>query len=252
MSLEAALRSCEETVRRADPDRYFSALFAPEERRPLLFALYALNYELSRIGEAVREPMMGEIRLEWWREAVEGARDGRPRAHDVVQAIAEVFARSGPPLELFEAMIAARRFDVLRDASFANASELEAYANATSGNLMRIAARLLDERTPDDAAIGHAGTAYALLGILRMEPVWRARNRSIVPRGEGRASIVARALFHHGAARTSARPGAFLPALLPAALVPLYAKAMLRESTADVALYRRQWTIWRAAMRGRV
>jgi phytoene synthase len=112
MSIETALRACEETVRRVDPDRYIAALFAPVERRPLLFALYAFNHELARIGETVKEPRLGDVRLEWWREAAEEARDGHPRAHDVVRALAEVFARSGPPLELFEAMIAARRLDV--------------------------------------------------------------------------------------------------------------------------------------------
>lgn len=62
--MEAAFAACEATVRRFDPDRYFSALFAPADKRPLLFALYAFNHELARVGEVVREPMMGEIRLQ--------------------------------------------------------------------------------------------------------------------------------------------------------------------------------------------
>src|SRR5438045_2053941 len=70
---------CEATIRRADPDRYFSALFASAEKRPLLFGLYAFNHELTRIGEVVHEPMMGEIRLQWWRETVEEAFEGKPR-----------------------------------------------------------------------------------------------------------------------------------------------------------------------------
>ncbi len=98
MTIEASLLACEDTVRRADPDRYLSALFARAERRPLLFALYAFNHELARIGETVKEPaMLADIRLEWWREAVEGARDGKPRDHEVVRALAELFARVGPP-----------------------------------------------------------------------------------------------------------------------------------------------------------
>ena len=95
MRIEDAFAACEETVRRHDPDRYLSALFAPAERRPLLFALYAFNHELARVAERVREPMLGEIRLEWWREAVEGAFEGRPRDHAAVVALAELFSRTG-------------------------------------------------------------------------------------------------------------------------------------------------------------
>src|SRR3954465_11423378 len=104
MSFEA----CARMVRERDPDRYFSALFAPAEKRPLLFALYAFNHELARIGETVREPMMGEIRLQWWRETVESAREGKPRAHDVSRALFELFRRVELPASILGAMMDAR------------------------------------------------------------------------------------------------------------------------------------------------
>jgi 15-cis-phytoene synthase len=259
MTIEASLAACEETVRRVDPDRYLSALFAPTERRPLLFALYAFNHELARIGETVREPMIADIRFEWWREALEGARDGRPRAHDVVRGLAEVFARSGPPLELFEPLVAARRFDIGPEA-FADLAALEAYADATSGGLMRIAASLLDETPRDDALFRHAGVAYALTGLLRAGPFHAVRGKSYLPRdlneeGENAAvaAVLARARFHYSAARALPKPGHVLPAVLPAALVPLYARRVEANSlSADIPLYRRQWAMLMAAMRGRV
>src|SRR3569623_1855512 len=80
------------SVRAADPDRYFSALFAPAAARPLLFALYAFNAEVARVAETVREPMLGAIRLEWWRETSEGAAMGAPRHHDVARGLASLFA----------------------------------------------------------------------------------------------------------------------------------------------------------------
>ena len=90
-----AFAECARLVRERDPDRYFSALFAPEERRRFLLALYAFNHELARIGETVREPMLGEIRLQWWRETLEGARAGRPRPHHVARALGETLAATG-------------------------------------------------------------------------------------------------------------------------------------------------------------
>lgn len=265
MTIEASLLACEETVKRADPDRYLSALFAPTERRPLLFALYAFNHELAHIGETAKEPMLADIRLEWWREAVEGARAGKPRDHDVVRALAELFARVGPPVELFDAMITARRFDV-GAAAFNDLSSLEDYADATSGNVMRIAARLLDDRVPDYALLRLAGMAYALAGLLRAMPMHAARGKSFLPQslvktiGEKNtiATVAKTALVHHAAARSRPKSGRFLAAALPATLVPLYATRLseapedMGGAFADIPLYRRQWAMLRAAVRGRV
>jgi len=267
MSIEASLAACEETVRHADPDRYLSALFAPGERRSLLFVLYAFNHELARIAETVKEPMAAAIRLQWWRETLESARDGRPRAHDVARGLAELFARAGPPLELFEPLLAAREFDAGLG-TFTHLAELEAYGDATAGSVMRVAARLLDERVADDMLFRHAGTAFALVGILRSVPFRTAWAMRLMPEALKSVAgphpamavgkIVERALAHHAAARAMASPAHGLPAVLPAALVPLYARRLLRagdrawESPIDIPLYRRQWTMLRAALRGRV
>ena len=74
-------------VRRHDRDRFQTALFAPAAHREALFALYAFNYEIARVREIVREPMLGRIRLQWWREAMAAAFAGGPvRRHEVVDA----------------------------------------------------------------------------------------------------------------------------------------------------------------------
>src|ERR1700742_1024834 len=106
--------ACAKAVRKYDPDRYFSALFAPADKRPFLFALYALNHELAHVGESIREPMIGEIRLQWWRETLEGARTGTPRPHDVARAMAATFAKVDLPAALIAAIIDARSFDLNR------------------------------------------------------------------------------------------------------------------------------------------
>src|ERR1700761_2905568 len=100
-----------QSVRDADADRYFSALFAPAPLRPLLLALYAFNAEVARVAETVREPMLGAIRLEWWRETAEGAARGAPRNHDVARGLVGLLAESAVTLADLEALIAARAFD---------------------------------------------------------------------------------------------------------------------------------------------
>ncbi|HEV2562702.1 MAG TPA: phytoene/squalene synthase family protein [Rhizomicrobium sp.] len=277
MSIETSFATCEEIVKRSDPDRYYSALFAPAEKRPLLFALYAFNHEIARVAESVREPMLGEIRLQWWREAVESARDGNPRAHDVVRALAEVFASVGPPMELFEAMIEARSLDAANE-TFASIEALEAYADATSGNLMRVAARTLGADISDLAR--DTGIAYALTGILRAIPFHASRGKLYLPldmiveadlsadeiiAGQGGAGlkmivgkIAAHAAQRLEAARALSRSRRVLPALLPATLVPGYLKLVTKpdfdpfRDLAELPLWRRQLAMMVASVRGRI
>ena len=75
-SFEEAAQHCDALVRSADKDRWLTALFVPEERRPLIHALYAFNAELARIRDQVSQPMLGEIRLQWWEDAVNGIYGG--------------------------------------------------------------------------------------------------------------------------------------------------------------------------------
>jgi len=264
-------------VRRADPDRYLAALFAPADKRPLLHALYAFNVEIARVADTVREPMMGEIRLEWWRETLDGARAGRPRNHEVARALADLFEAVALPAAPFEAMIAARGFDSASDV-FADRAAVETYCEATSGNLMRLAAGILG--TPDDALAREAGTAYALAGILRSIPHHSARHKTFLPQSLLQTvGLTKDALFiHHerikvhaivaqmavwarehlDKARAMRAVRAALPAYLPAALVPLFLRRVARRGfdptlqAPDVPIHRRQMRLLAAAMRGRI
>jgi len=264
-------------VRRADPDRYLSALFAPADKRPLLLALYAFNVEIARVADTVREPMMGEIRLEWWRETLAGARQGMPRNHDVARALTDLFLRTALPPEPFDAMLTARAFDSSSEA-FADRAAVEAYCEATSGNLMRLAARILGGEA--DAAAREAGIAYALAGMLRSLPHHVARHKLFLPldllgvlgltpeeifhggdRTKMKAAVNQMALWaqeHLRAARTNPVLRALLPALLPAALVPLFLRRVTKRNfdpllrTADVPVHHRQVRLLAAAMRRRI
>ena len=74
--MQTHFEHCAALVREADRDRYLATLFAPAEHRDALFALYAFNVEIARVRELAREPLPGEIRLQWWREVLSGERDG--------------------------------------------------------------------------------------------------------------------------------------------------------------------------------
>ena len=221
--------ACEEDVRRHDADRYYAALFAPEEKRRALFALAALYRELAHAVEAAREPMILDIRLAWWRETIEAARAGRPRNHPVAEALAAVLAKNDLPQALFDRLIEARAGEA-GGAAFANAAAAEDYADATAGTLMRLGARVLGVEA--DALAREAGIAYALAG----------REGGLF----ANLDTAALARAHFAAARRLPIPREALPAFLPVALVPLYLKRR------DPPVWRRQVWLLRAALRGRI
>ena len=114
-------------VRRHDRERYQTALFAPARRREALFALYAFNYEIARVRESVTQPMLGQIRLQWWREAIEAAFAGAaPRRHEVAGPLAAVIREHALTRAHFDRMIDAREHD-LGDAPPATLAALEDY-----------------------------------------------------------------------------------------------------------------------------
>src|SRR5262249_20084786 len=101
----AQLSYCAGLLRRQDPDRYLTALFAPSDRREALLALYAFNHELARARESVREPIMGQMRLQWWRDGLAELRAGRPRAHEVVLGLNAAMAAHRLSPALLDGMI---------------------------------------------------------------------------------------------------------------------------------------------------
>lgn len=274
---EASFAACAAMVRRADPDRYFSSLFAPVEARPFLFALYALNCELAHIAESVREPMLGEIRLQWWREALAEARESAPRRHDVVEAMAATFSSFDLPAEPFDQMIDARVFDISGD-EFVDYAALEHYLDHTSSTLIRLAARILDADNRFELTATHAGIAYGLTGIARSVGFHAQRGKSFIPRAaldaagvtrddllrvERRPALLAiiremgtRALERHRGAHLRSGEDTPFAAFLPAALVPLYVRQMLRHSfdpmRPELGLHWRLTALLSAAVRGRI
>jgi 15-cis-phytoene synthase len=268
-----AFDHCEQLVRAGDKDRFLASLFAPEKARRALWALYAFNLEVARTRELAREPMPGEIRLQFWRDALAG----QGEAHPVAAALRDVAVRYRLPPAMLVEMIDARTFD-LYDQPMATLADLERYAASTSSILVELAARILvDGRDPGIAALaGHAGIAYAIAGLLRALPIHAGRGQIYLPaevmqrHGAGAADLLAgrataelraalaelrlRARSHLTAARPllANAPAAALPALLPVALVrPALARMERRRyrpfQPADLPQWRRQWALWRAA-----
>ena len=159
-------------------------------------ALYAFNLELARIRESVREPMMGEMRLQWWREAIDGIHTGRIAARPVVRALAAASVGEGLPRQLMHRLIDARTRD-LGDAPLDDLAALREYAAATSGSLVELALHILGAADSTSREVGRdAGIAWAMAGLIRAIPFHAAARRLYLPRAlSAAAGLDVEALF---------------------------------------------------------
>jgi len=179
---EAGLSPLAALVRRHDRDRYQTALFAPADRREALFALYAFNYEIARVREIVTQPMLGQIRLQWWREIVDAAYAGvPPRQHEIAAPLAAVIGGHRLTRAHFDRMIDMRERD-LADEPPATLAALEDYAEGTAATLLYLALEVLDVTEPAaHEATREIGTGYALAGLLRAMPFHARTGRCHIP-----------------------------------------------------------------------
>lgn len=149
------------TVREQAPDRWLSSRFvADEAARADLIVLYALDQELTRIPQVVTDPLMGEIRMTWWREGLEEIAEGRVvRPHPVLLAVQ---GSTLPPVAL--AALAEARLGDLDEPRSGEA--LLAHIDATEGLVMALAAR----RLSTEATADQVRDAARAVGLAAIEP----------------------------------------------------------------------------------
>ena len=269
-----AYAQCAALVRREDPDRWFASLFWPELVRPHTHALLAFSLEIARVREAVSEPMLGEIRYQWWRDAIEkGEAGGNPLA----EALLDTIARFNLDKERLLALIEARSFD-LYDDPMPSEDALEGYLRDTSSTVFEAIARILAAGRLPAPCVDEAGRAYALTSLLRGLPWQVMRGQLFLPldllarfqlppenvlahQNSPALGLVLNALRarvrNHLDAMTQglAAAGPQAAACLPAYLCAPYLKRMQApalnpfETTIDMPRWRRQLVMWQAARR---
>jgi NADH dehydrogenase [ubiquinone] 1 alpha subcomplex assembly factor 6 len=270
---------CASLVRSGDHDRFLSVLFAAESDREHLFALYAFNIEIARIRGQVSEPLLGEIRLQWWREGIEAIYQNQSvRQHPVLQALEMAIRDCRLPRQPFDAMIDAYGA-ALAAAQPASMADLERHIDATAGGLMRLAATITGGESVSDAILRDAALTWGLTGILRNIGFHASRRQIFLPAELTQATglrsdlvfsgtnsqelqkvikaVAENAGGHLAAARSaqSVLSRRLLPALLPAVLSQLYLRQIARPDynpfliQPPIPAFRRQirmaWAMWR-------
>jgi len=207
-----ALDDLDEGVRRGDPDRWLaSRLIVDPQARADVVTLLAYDLELSRAPRRASNALVGEIRLTWWREALDEIfGEGHVRRHPTALALADLIRRHGLPREPLEGLIDARYVEL--DKRVLEPAELAAWSAGTAGAVARLSVRLLDPASPDEAA-AQAAAAWALGHAVRLN----------LADPDAAQAMLRRALADHRRAKastTAAFPAAAVGALAPLALRP--------------------------------
>jgi Phytoene/squalene synthetase len=179
---QASFAHAAETLRQTDRDRYLSTLILTGDRRDAVTALYAFNADVASIRERVSDPAPGEIRLQWWSDALEGEEHGAVRQNPVADALLDTMARYAIPAGTLLRLIGARRFD-LYDDPMPDLESFEGYAGETVSTLYQLAAMILNEGETIETgdAAGHLGVAHAMIGHLRAFGHVAAQGRIMLP-----------------------------------------------------------------------
>ncbi|KZL19122.1 All-trans-phytoene synthase [Pseudovibrio axinellae] len=277
--MSQAFDYCNDFVKRFSYERYLSTLYAPLSARPGLIALYAFACEIARIRELVNEPMPGEIRLQWWVDALSGTDHGDVRHNPVAQAVLETIEQHKLSREPFVNLISARRFDLYSD-PMPSLNDLEGYCGETSSALVLLAAMILSGAPADrqlSDACGHGGVAYAFAGLMQTLAWQGARHQQFVPvdvlerhrveagalqaksSDAGVLAVVGEMVGHsktHLLSCENALEGvdpAVLPAFLPVFQVELFFKEAGRkgfeplEINSGASHIHRMWHMWRSS-----
>ncbi|GHA82775.1 hypothetical protein GCM10009069_02470 [Algimonas arctica] len=231
-----------------DPDRMRAARLADPDIRDRLFALYAFHAELAKIPELVSEPMMGQIRYQWWRDCLNEIYGAGPvRTHEVSTPLAAMVSQSGISRFMLDRIIDGRERD-LDPTPFATIQAATDYADVTSGALAQAAVMIC---RGEGGLI--AGRAWGLTGLARSYRYYAEGMLSEVTFGD----LLAASSEAYSDARVGAVKTA-MPALAYVSLVPGFIKRMRRieyKAKTDVpgyAPFSKQFRMLVSVARGRL
>lgn len=191
--IDGSTAYCIDQVRTFDKERFLCSLFAPAEVRSALAALYALDLELSRIRTRVREPLMGLMRVQWWRDAIDAIYAGRGPDHPVALALTDAIGRYALPRDGFAPLLAAREREV-SDEALPDMAALINHVQETAAGIATLALTVLAcSGREERLAAQEVSIGWALAGLLRALPADARARTLVVPQAVAQGAALVQA-----------------------------------------------------------
>lgn len=241
------------TLQINDPDHYFSTIFAPREKRTALLTLYAFNNDLDRIPDSVSEPMLGEIRLQWWRDVIEKADTEQKTGNPLADQLIRVLSDYDLPLIRLQELIDARSFE-LSGEPMPDLQSLRNYVKKTEEALCLLSCKILENEITRNstALIRQSAFIYKVANLLASATRDRKKGRRYIP-DDSREDIVYFLETEFADFKSAAKelPSKFSPAFLPVTLTEAYIKKATgvnkagADSNMQINPAYRLWKYWK-------
>jgi phytoene synthase len=172
---------CAAEVRLHDFPRYAATLFVTPEQRRALLALSAFNVEVSRVREHIRQPLAGEIRLQWWTDMLAGEGHGYVEGNPVAAELLHAIKTYDLPVALLTRLIEEHQFDLYND-PMPTREALASYLDGTVAPLFSLAAKILSGQSPEIEHVArHAGQAAGAAEVIATLAADASRRQQFVP-----------------------------------------------------------------------
>ena len=226
-----AISACAAHVERGDPDRFLAVMAAPPDARPPLWALYAFNLEVARAPWVAKEPMLAQMRLQYWRDLL---RDEAPAVHEFATPLVNLVQARDIDIDGLLGVVDAREAEIGTTAPFDDTAALWRYFEGGAGGLLASAVQALGGPAMQRDVVA-LGAAQGLANYLMAVPALEAAGRHPLP--DGRPEAVA-SLAREGLQRLAdASPG--VQQIAKPARYPLLAvwrtKTLLNQAAKDPA-----------------
>ena len=262
------------------PDYYLSALLAPSKTRNDLITLAAFIGDVQRIVSTLSDPMIAEIRLQWWRDQLQGIHSGGMSGNPIADALSKTIVNHDLDPGKFIDFLDAKTTE-LQPVPFATEHNYLVHLNTGDVQTFALIAQVLGiEQTPKRRDfLTYAGTAYGITRTLRalrneaehgrwaLPLAWSNLDSRAEPplapsaakeRHKACTQAVKKAREALKRARRTSKmvPRSIISAVLPAALVEPHLKAFDSHECdplmvdAHMAPLARIWKLWWAHTRG--
>lgn len=172
-----------QNLKNFDKSSYLACLLMGDAHRLPIAVLYVFNAEIARIRNMIREPLPGEIRLQWWREVTaENARKDEASANPLSNALNQIIEQYDLSRVSFDGYCRARIFD-LYDDPMPDFATYEGYCGETASILLQLSCQIISQEHAKSSAnaSGHAGVARSVATHLLQLSDHRARGQLYIP-----------------------------------------------------------------------
>ena len=171
---------CANLLLRGDREKFLATTFTPIRVRRVLFPIFAFNLEMSRIAWEASDPALAEIKLKWWENELFKIFDtGNSHKHEILNALSDVILLNKLPLDLFLAIIDARRFDIYYEPHDSLANQI-VYIDKIFASLLELAYRGVVEEIDDHSitVVRNFGFALGVANLMTATPNLISKGKS--------------------------------------------------------------------------